>query len=101
MSGRADSGAQAQGSGRATDSILVKNLPPSVNADLLELFFESKRKQGGGPVKHVSLDKENHVAVIEFEEPEGKLSKAIIFISFYSSLSRVRAAERLEKSSQP
>lgn len=69
-SGRADSGAQAQGSGRATDAILVKNLPSSVNAEFLELFFESKRKQGGGPVKHISLDKENHVAVIKFEEPE-------------------------------
>ena len=54
-----------------TSFILVENIPPSLDEEFLELFFESKKKKGGGPVKHVKLDREKHWAVVEFVEPEG------------------------------
>lgn len=53
-----------------TNIILVQNIPPSLDEEFLELFFESKKKKGGGPVKHIKLDKENHWAIVEFYEPE-------------------------------
>lgn len=53
-----------------TNIILVQNIPPSLDEEFLELFFESKKKKGGGPVKHIKLDKEKHWAVVEFYEPE-------------------------------
>ena len=54
-----------------TNIILVQNIPPSLDEEVLELFFESKKKKGGGPVKHVKLDREKNWAIIEFYEPEG------------------------------
>ena len=54
-----------------TNQILVQNIPASLDEEFLELFFESKKKKGGGPVKHVKLDREKHWAIVEFYEPEG------------------------------
>ena len=51
-----------------TDTIIVKNVPASVDAELLELFFESTKKQGGGPVKNVKIIADEQVAIIEFCE---------------------------------
>lgn len=53
-----------------TNIILVQNIPPFLDEEFLELFFESKKKKGGGPVKHIKLDKEKHWAIVEFYEPE-------------------------------
>ena len=47
----------------------MKNLPASADEELLEVFFESTKKQGGGPVKSVKLfgDKQDEqVACVEF-----------------------------------
>ena len=57
-----------------TTTILVQNIPQSLDEEVLELFFESKRKKGGGPVKHINLDREKNWAIIEFSEPEGMAS---------------------------
>lgn len=51
---------------QTTNKILVKNFPPAVDEDMLEIFFESKKKVGGGPVKNVQLNREKKWAVIEF-----------------------------------
>lgn len=53
-----------------TKAILVKNIPSDVDEDLLEVFFESRKKYGGGPVKSVQLFSEKQFALVEFEEPE-------------------------------
>ena len=50
-----------------TNTILVKNLPPSVDEDVLEIFFEStEKKQGGGPVKNVKIVRVKNAAIVEF-----------------------------------
>ena len=46
----------------------MKNIPDSADEELLEVFFESTKKQGGGPVKSVRLLADKHVAFVEFYE---------------------------------
>ena len=56
-----------------TNKILVKNFLPVVDEDMLEIFFESKKKSGGGPVRIVQLNREKSWAVVEFCEADGRL----------------------------
>ena len=56
---------------KQTRFIQVKNLPSSIDTDFLELFFESRKKQGGGPVKNVAFEKDGG-ALVEFEESRCK-----------------------------
>ena len=51
-----------------TNTIIVKNLPTSADEELLELFFESTKKQGGGPVKSVKILRDINSAIVEFCE---------------------------------
>ena len=53
-----------------TCMILVSNLPQDANEDFLELFFENRDRQGGGPVKSVEINQEDNTAIIEFQDPE-------------------------------
>ena len=57
-----------------TNKILVKNFLPAIDEDMLELFFESKKKSGGGPIKNVQLNREKSWAVVEFCEADGNFS---------------------------
>ena len=60
---------QAPSPSTTTRSIIVRNLPASADEELLELFFESTKKQGGGPVESVKIfgDKQGkQVACVEF-----------------------------------
>ncbi|XP_069077261.1 protein mono-ADP-ribosyltransferase PARP10 isoform X1 [Pleurodeles waltl] len=52
-----------------TDQVLVSNLDPEIQPDLLELYFESKRS-GGGDVQDVSLLKEARAAIVTFRSWE-------------------------------
>ena len=45
-------------------------MPPEVDEEYLEMFFENTKKYGGGPVKDIDIDRDQEIAVIEFEEPE-------------------------------
>lgn len=56
-----------------TNKILVRNVPPAADEDILEVFFESKKKRGGGPVQSVQLNREKRWAIVEFYEQDGKL----------------------------
>ena len=56
-----------------TKKILVKNFPSNVDEDMLEIFFESKKMSGGGPVRNVQLNREKKWAVVEFCEADGNL----------------------------
>ena len=51
-------------------NLLVKNLPEAADEELLEMFFEHTKRQGGGPVKHVTLNKSDKMAIIEFENAD-------------------------------
>ena len=46
----------------------MKNLPETVDEELLEIFFESTKKQGGGPVKSVKILSDKKAAFVEFCE---------------------------------
>ena len=46
----------------------MKNIPDSADEELLEVFFESTKKQGGGPVKSVKILADKHIAFVEFCE---------------------------------
>lgn len=51
-------------------TVEVLGLPPGVDEDLLHLYFENKRRSGGGPL--VSFEKKGDSALLVFEEAEGK-----------------------------
>ena len=53
---------------KETNTIIVKNVPASVDEELLEIFFESTKKQGGGPVKSVKILNDKQLAFVEFCE---------------------------------
>ena len=46
----------------------MKNVPASADEELLEVFFESTKKQGGGPVKSVKILDGKQIAFVEFCE---------------------------------
>ena len=50
--------------------IRVGNIPEKADEKILELFFQSKKKVGGGPVKNIQLNRKKHRAIIEFDNPE-------------------------------
>ena len=52
---------------KATNCILVQGLETQISRDMVELYFENKRKSGGGPVSDVEIDEENK-ALVYFEE---------------------------------
>ena len=53
---------------KTTCTIIVVNLPTTADEDLLEVFFESKKKYGGGPVKDVKIERDKNRAYVTFCE---------------------------------
>lgn len=51
-------------------TVEVRALPAAVDEELLFLYFENKRRSGGGPL--VSVEKSGDRAVLVFEEAEGE-----------------------------
>ena len=51
---------------KGTRTISVRSLPESVDEDLLEVFFESKKKYGGGPVESVKIISHRNAALVTF-----------------------------------
>ncbi|XP_048244595.1 protein mono-ADP-ribosyltransferase PARP14-like isoform X1 [Haliotis rufescens] len=63
--------------------IEVKGLPASLSNDSISLYFENRRRSGGGPVVNV-MNREDGTAVVEFARPdavEGVLKKVTHTIS--------------------
>uniref|UniRef100_A0ABM0GLZ7 Poly [ADP-ribose] polymerase n=1 Tax=Saccoglossus kowalevskii TaxID=10224 RepID=A0ABM0GLZ7_SACKO len=50
-----------------TDCVLVTGLPSNITSDTLELYFENKRKSGGGDVDHVTI--KGTSALVYFSDP--------------------------------
>ncbi len=51
-------------------TVEVLSLPPGVDEELLFLYFENKRRSGGGPL--VSVERKGDGAILVFEEAEGE-----------------------------
>ena len=52
-------------------TIEVRGINASTTNDAIELFFESKRRSGGGPVERMQRDAESHVTYVTFENTNG------------------------------
>ena len=63
---RCTTGTQATKVPADTNTLLVKNIPDNADEELLEMFFESTKKQGGGPVKNVKILGDKNIALVEF-----------------------------------
>ena len=50
--------------------VLVRNLPEAANEVGLKMYFEM-RKNGGGPVKSVEINRSDKTAIVDFKNPEG------------------------------
>lgn len=59
----------------------VLALPEEVDEELLYLYFENKRRSGGGPL--VSVEKNGDHALLVFEEAEGKWQHTLYFCSIF------------------
>ena len=46
----------------------MENVPPTADEDLLDVFFESKKKYGGGPVTEVRIIRDRNIAYVKFCE---------------------------------
>jgi hypothetical protein len=55
-----------------TTAIRVVNLPPGVSEEQIELFFENRKKSGGGDVDRVEYDEDTNSAVVWFIDASGK-----------------------------
>ena len=65
--------------------VLVTGLPSNVDAEAIQMFFESKR-QDGGPVEDVKYEISEGQAVITFEESSGELLLLLLLTFILFSL---------------
>lgn len=65
-------------------TVEVLALPPGVDEELLSLYFENKRRSGGGPL--VSLEKKGDGVVLVFEEAEGKWQHRVYCLGYLRSM---------------
>ena len=55
--------------------IEVTNIPAGIMSDDLTVFFENKRKIGGGEIEQIEFNNADASAVIRFKDPTGTLQK--------------------------
>ena len=53
--------------------VLVTGLPSNFDEEAIQMFFESKR-QDGGPVEHVKYEESEGQAVVTFEDSSGEIN---------------------------
>jgi hypothetical protein len=53
--------------------IKITGLAENTNKEMLEMFFETEEKKGGGKVNNILIDGKNRCAVIEFKDETGKI----------------------------
>jgi poly [ADP-ribose] polymerase 10/14/15 len=57
-------------SSESSCAIQVKGLNPKTKRDTIQLYFENKRRSGGGPVKDLLYKEGSGVAMLTFEDAE-------------------------------
>ena len=58
-------------------TIVVEGIPPDLDADDLDLYFESNKDSGGGNTSAIQYSRASRRAIIIFDDPT---SKSIIII---------------------
>jgi len=73
------------------DSIKVSKLPSDVTEDALKLFFENRRKCGGGEIKKFTFfqEKGTGVAFITYRDQTGKVVFAFCVCAVYYQFSTI------------
>jgi hypothetical protein len=66
---------QLGGAEESCRTILVTGLSSDVTKDALELYFENKKKTGGGEIVSAAINEKKMEVIIEFKEHEGILLK--------------------------
>ena len=71
--------------------ILVSNLAEDTTADVLEIFFESTKRTGGGPVEKIYMYQSHRQAVIVFHDKLGEkyFFTCISHISLYVIINNI------------
>lgn len=54
-------------------AVEIRGLSPTTSEQMLTLFFENRKRSGGGPIAEIIVKPEDRCAVITFESAEGKL----------------------------
>ena len=62
-------------------TIEVRGINTSSTDDAIEMFFESKRRSGGGPVEKIQRDAENHVTYVTLENADGLYYACALYIT--------------------
>ena len=55
----------------ATKKLFIRYVADNICEDDLNIYFQSRKKSGGGDISHVSIDKGQRFAEIEFEDASG------------------------------
>ena len=64
--------------GSAPGKIVVCGLDPSIDEDILSMYFENNRKSGGGDVENVQIDPSGNSATVTFKDSSGKISPSFL-----------------------
>ena len=54
-------------------SILVLNIPHNISTEMLEMFFESKKKSGGGDIAEIQYEEGYGEARVSFQDIAGRI----------------------------
>uniref|UniRef100_A0A8B8E892 Poly [ADP-ribose] polymerase n=1 Tax=Crassostrea virginica TaxID=6565 RepID=A0A8B8E892_CRAVI len=65
-----ESGESSEEEHEEAGAIKVTKLPPGTTEEAITLFFETRKRSGGGEVEKVEYDEANHSAVVWFTEAE-------------------------------
>ena len=72
----------AAGEGSHDNVIIVMNIPPSIDREYIEMYFESQRRSGGGDIEDIRFYREENTAVITYEEKTCKFEDKSLFRNF-------------------
>src|SRR6218665_112844 len=59
------------------NTIEVSGIPETTSEEFLKMYFENKKRSGGGDIKTMTYDKLEGVATITFSDPSGNSPKPL------------------------
>lgn len=63
---------KAESTDAASAAVEIRNIPKSMDKNKLYLFFENKKRSGGGDIADLNFDEARCTAVVTFTDPDGK-----------------------------
>jgi len=62
-------------------AIEVRDLAPDITKHTLSLFFENRKRSGGGQIEDMTFSAEEHRAIITFASPEGCIVPLLCYLA--------------------